>query len=389
MYSVEMKKGSKTYNQDWIPISSNDFQKDSFNHLIESISERHFFNDNEALKQLESHFKEYLDTSKEIVCLSSGTAAIHISLLLAGVKKDDYVLCQSFTYVASVNPVSYIGAHPIFIDSNESDWNLDLDLLEAAIHDLNGKGIFPKALIAVDNYGMPSDIKRLMSICNLHSIKLIEDSAESLGSKFDSIPSGLGGDYGIFSLNNNKILSSGGGGILVCNDSDEKEHAIYLSRQARSMDSGYLHEEIGYNYKLSNIQAILALSQITSLSANLTNRRRNHDFYINLFEDTKEIDLFTEPNSRYYSNHWLNCIVLDPSQKNFVNKDIYQALSNVKIESRFLWRPMHMQPVFEGCMFYANGVSERLYRNGLCLPSGSNLSESDFERIHYALLTYL
>jgi len=378
-----MKNESNTHNE-WIPISSNDFNKEEFDRVLMSIDDRHFFNDQSQVRALEGQLKKNIETSKEVVCVSSGTAAIHLALLLAGVQRGDYVLCQNFTYIASVNPILYIGAHPVFIDSNPLDWNLDVDLLEDAIVDLYKKGIHPKALIAVNNYGMPSDVLKIKQLCEEYNIQLIEDSAESLGARFETIHTGTQADFGIFSFNNNKIFSTGGGGALVCKDAVEKQRALYYASQARTSGVDYTHEEVGYNYRLSNIQATLGLSQLSFLENNIQKRKAIHDFYQELFKTIESVHVFTEPSRKYQSNHWLSCILIDPEKSTINKEQVFQSLVQANIETRYLWKPMHLQPIFKNTMYYANGVSEELYTRGLCLPSGSNLTKNDLGRIAQA-----
>ncbi len=383
-----MKKGSTKHNEEWIPISSTSFDKKEFLKVLDTASTHHFFNDVSKVEKFEDQLKISIETDKEVVCLSSGTAAIHLALLLAGVQKDDYVLCQSFTYIASVNPVLYIGAKPIFIDSNHLDWNLDIDLLEEAIADLKKKNIHPKALIAVNNYGMPSDIVRIQKICEQEGIELIEDAAESLGSAFNHTFSGTKGSYGVFSFNNNKIFSTGGGGALVCKDTEEKNKALYLASQARVQGTGYTHHVVGYNYRLSNIQATLGLSQLSSLNQNIEQRIRTNQFYQGLFKNTQEVEVFKEPSKSYQSNHWLTCILVkttDTFDKNKLQKMMYDHF----IETRPLWKPMHLQPLFKNTLFYSNGISDKFLEQGLCLPSGSNLTDSDLSRIATVIEEFL
>lgn len=375
------KKSTKHKEEPIIPLSSNDFKMEDFKHVIEETYSQHFFNDTSKVGAFELALANKLCTTKEVVCLSSGTAAIHLALLLAGIKKGDYVICQTFTYVASVNPVLYLGAKPVFIDSNRNTWNMDIDLLEEALFDLKQKGIYPKAIIAVNIYGMPSDMKRLVEISQNYNIKLIEDSAESLGAKFDGNNTGTLGNFGILSFNNNKILSTGGGGGLICKDEKVKEKALFYANQAREKLHGYSHQVLGYNYRFSNIQAILGLSQLNYLEDNIIKRREVNQFYQRLFNDFDWVEVFTEISDEYESNHWLSCILINEELANLNRDELQKILHSKNIETRLLWKPMHLQPLFKNNLYYGRGISEELCKKGLCLPSGSNLTQKDKERI--------
>lgn len=385
-----MKKSfNKHTDKPIIPLSSNEFNLEGFINALKEANNDHFFNDTSKVREFEQALKNKLETDKEIVCLSSGTAAIHLALLLAGVQKDDYVICQSFTYVASINPILYIGAQPIFVDSHPETWNMDVDLLEKVIQDLQQKGIHPKAIVTVNIYGMPSDMDRLTEISKKYNVKLIEDSAESLGAKFNEKSTGLQGDFGILSFNNNKILSTGGGGGLICKSKEQKEKALFYANQAREKELGYTHEILGYNYRFSNIQAILGLTQLDSLEYNLAKRREINQFYQDLFHGAKGVKVFKEMSSNYQSNHWLTCILIDEEKAGFSRGDLQEKFTEEKIETRLLWKPMHMQPLFEGYPYYDNNVSKELFEKGLCLPSGSNLSQKNKERISQIVGTFL
>lgn len=385
-----MKKSfDKHINTEVIPLSSNEFNLEGFTTALKEANSDHFFNDTSKVRAFEQALKNKLNTDKEIVCLSSGTAAIHLALLLAGVQKDDYVICQSFTYVASINPVLYLGANPIFIDSHPETWNMDVDLLEEAIQDLHQKGIHPKAMVAVNIYGMPSDMDRLTKISKKYNIKLIEDSAESLGATYKKKNTGLEGDFGILSFNNNKILSTGGGGGLICENKEQKEKALFYANQAREKELGYTHEVLGYNYRFSNIQAILGLIQLDSLDANLAKRREVNKFYQELFQNIKGVKVFKENSDSYQSNHWLTCVLIDEQIAGFSKRELQERFTEEKVETRLLWKPMHMQPLFEESPYYDNNVSKELFEKGLCLPSGSNLSQKNKQRISQIVKGFL
>lgn len=320
--------------------------------------------------------------SLEVAALSSGTAALHLALILCGVERGDEVLCQSMTFSASANPIVYQGATPIFIDSEPDTWNLSPEHLERAIEDRIKKGKLPKAIIAVHLYGMPYKVDEVREIANRYEIPIIEDSAEALGSSYDSRKCGTFGDFSILSFNGNKIITTSGGGALISKTKELKEKAVFLATQARDTAPHYQHSEIGYNYRLSNIAAGIGRGQMEVLDSHVLKRRKNHYFYKKLFENYNEVCIFREPNERFYSNHWLSCVLVTPNKTNTLCRETVRlALDKEHIESRPLWKPMHLQPVFRDAPFYGDQVSEGLFDLGLCLPSGSNLTSADRERI--------
>ncbi len=315
--------------------------------------------------------------SKKVAALSSGTAAIHLALVMAGVTRGDEVLVQTHTHNASVNPIIYQGATPIFIDSEKETWNMCPLLLEQAIKDRIAKGQRPKAIVVVHLYGMPAKINEISAIARNYEITLIEDAAEALGSEVNGQKCGTFGDYGILSFNGNKIITTSGGGALVCNTIEVKNKVIFLATQARDEAPHYQHSEIGYNYRMSNIVAGIGRGQMEVLDSRVLARRANFEFYQEQLKDIQEISFLEEPKG-FYANRWLTCI-LTPSFE--IREKIRLALEKENIESRPLWKPMHQQPVFEKYPAYVNGVSDDLFERGLCLPSGSNLSKADLERV--------
>ena len=329
----------------------------------------------------EAALEAYYLNKKKIVALSSGTAAIHLALLLAGVQKEDEVLCASFTYVASANPIVYVGARPVFIDSEKDTWNMCPKYLEAAIVDRIHQGKKPKAIIVVHLYGMPAKIDQILRIAQQYKIVLIEDAAEALGASYKGQPCGTFGDYGILSFNTNKIISTFGGGALFCTTQKEKDKALFFATQARDPGAHYEHSEIGYNYRLSPLLAGIGCDQMDVLEKNIGLRRGMHQFYKELFKDVEGVSLLEEPSKDYFSNHWLSCILIDEAKTSFSKEELRLQLEKDQIESRVLWKPMHIQPVFKEAAYYGAGVAEELFRNGLCLPSGSNLTNEDRERI--------
>lgn len=329
--------------------------------------------------------------AKSAAALSAGTGAIHLALVILGVKHDDDVLCSSFTFSASANPITYVGANPIFIDSEESTWNMDPVLLEEAIIDRMANAKKPKAIIVAHLYGMPSKMKEIMEISEKYDIPVIEDAAEALGSTLCDRHMGTWGTIGIYSFNGNKIITTSGGGALVSENLDYVEKARFLSTQARDEAPFYQHSQIGFNYRMSNIVAGIGRGQMEVLAERVEQRRANHDFYKEILTGVKGISLFSEPSSEYFSNHWLSCIIVDPSEtKNSLTcEDIRLAMLEENIETRPLWKPMHLQPVFASCKAYVNGVSEKLFNTGLCLPSGSNMTDEERNRVLEVLFRLL
>ncbi|MCB7480603.1 DegT/DnrJ/EryC1/StrS family aminotransferase [Christiangramia sediminis] len=342
----------------------------------------------------EADIKEYLTSeeigSLEVAALSSGTAALHLALILSGVERGDEVICQSMTFAASANPIVYLGATPIFIDSEEETLNICPDQLEIAIKDRISKGKKPKAIIAVHLYGMPYKVDQIKAIADKYGIAIIEDSAESLGSTYKGRKCGTFGDFSILSFNGNKIITTSGGGAMITKNSETKKKAIFLATQARDDAPHYQHSEIGYNYRLSNISAGIGRGQMEVLDKRVQGRRNMFQFYVNLFRDIDGIKVFTEPNDDFHSNHWLSVINIDETKTGGVNReDLRKCMESENIECRPLWKPMHMQPVFNKYPYYGTGIAEEMFKNGLCLPSGSNLSDNDRSRIEQAILNCL
>lgn len=314
--------------------------------------------------------------------LSSGTAALHLALLLLGVGPGDEVICQSFTFAASANPITYLGAKPIFIDSERTTWNLCPELLENAIKESIIKNKPPKAIIAVDLYGMPYQIDKVKSISEKYGIPIIEDSAEALGSKWNGKKSGSFGDISILSFNGNKIITTSGGGALVSKNQDFTKKAVFLATQARDNAPHYQHSNIGYNYRMSNVLAGIGRGQMEVLENRVESRRSNHEFYLSKLSQCKNISFLIEPNG-FYSNRWLSCILTDSYE---TREKIRFALLEKAIESRPLWKPLHLQPIFKHYTKFENGVSQDLFNRGLCLPSSSNLTEEQLNRISETII---
>jgi dTDP-4-amino-4,6-dideoxygalactose transaminase len=330
----------------------------------------------------EKDLENYLQEEVQIGALSSGTAAIHLGLILLGVQAGDEVICQSMTFSASANPIMYLGAIPVFIDSEKDTWNLCPIALENAILDRISKGKKPKVIIAVHLYGMPYKVQEINVIAVKYDIPVLEDSAEALGSHYKNKKCGTFGEIGVLSFNGNKIITTSGGGAIVVKNKDVKDKAVFLSTQARDNTPHYQHSEVGYNYRMSNVCAGIGRGQMEVLDEHINLRRKMHDFYIRYFENINGVTVLTEPSEEYYSNHWLSAIIIDPGKTGGkTREDLRLAFEIENIESRPLWKPMHLQPIFKNYSYYGNKVAEGLFENGLCLPSGSNLTDDEGKRI--------
>ena len=329
---------------------------------------------------LEQDLERFLDANVHVAALSSGTAALHLSLILLGIKAGDYVICQSLTFSASANPIIYMGAIPIFVDSEKDTWNLCPNAVEDAIKFGISKGKKPKAIIAVSLYGMPYKVDEIKEISERYEIPVIEDSAESLGSAYKNQKCGTFGDLSVLSFNGNKIITTSGGGALIVKNKEFKNKAVFLSTQAKDDAPHYEHTNIGYNYRMSNICAGIGRGQMEVLEKRIAKRRENHNIYKRIFKDVEHFTLHTEPDADYFSNHWLSVVYINPNGD--INSDaIRLKFLEKNIETRPIWKPMHLQPVFKDTPYFGSGLSERLFENGLCLPSGSNLDANDWERI--------
>lgn len=316
-----------------------------------------------------------------VAALSSGTAALHLALILLGVERGDEVICQSFTFSASANPIAYQGATPVFVDSERDTWNMDPVLLETAIKDRIAKGKKPKAIIPVHLYGMPAKMDEIMRVANKYGIPVIEDAAEALGSKYKGKFCGTFGDMGILSFNGNKIITTSGGGALISNKEEDIKKARFLATQARDAAPHYEHSHIGYNYRMSNICAGIGRGQMMVLDERIEQRRKNYFYYYEHLSALTGLSFITERDD-FFSNRWLTTILIDADKNGGITReDVRKKLDGENIESRPLWKPMHLQPVFADAPSYTNGVSEELFNTGLCLPSGSNLKEEELEKI--------
>ena len=365
----------------------------------------------------EKDLETYVGQNKKVVALSAGTAAVHLSLLALGVTAGDEVICQSFTFCASSHPVTYLGATPVFIDSEEESWNMDPALLETAIKDRIAKtGRKPKAIIVVYLYGMPGRIDEILEIARRYDIPVVEDAAEGLGSRFDGQVVGTFGEYGVLSFNGNKMITTSGGGALICPTEEAKNRVMFFATQAREAYPYYQHEEIGYNYRMSNICAGIGRGQRTVLEDHINHHKHVAQLYAELLSNVKGIDVHLNPNSRYDSNYWLSTITISPDLHIKGEEDVYKTaiegavggaagvvhaggslhtalepnrnvealrvwLDKAGIESRPLWKPMHAQPCYKDAPRYVNGTSDGLFRIGMCLPAGPYVSDDDVRRI--------
>jgi dTDP-4-amino-4,6-dideoxygalactose transaminase len=333
----------------------------------------------------EEAIQRYIENDVHVASLSSGTAAIHLALELLGVSHGDEVICQSFTFSASANPIMYLGATPVFVDSERDTWNISPVLLETAIKDRIANGIKPKAIVAVHLYGMPYKVLEIREIADKYQIPIVEDSAEALGSSYKNVKCSSFGDIGILSFNGNKIITTSGGGALLTKKKQVKEKAVFLATQARDDAPHYQHSHVGYNYRMSNVLAGIGRGQMEVLEDRVLARRANYEYYKSKLGHLKEIEFVKEPKG-FYSNRWLTCI-LTPSFE--IREEIRLGLLFDDVESRPLWKPMHLQPIFEKYPHFSDGTSEDLFERGLCLPSGSNLTLEDLERTVALILKIL
>jgi dTDP-4-amino-4,6-dideoxygalactose transaminase len=339
------------------------------------------------VNDFEIKLEKYYNNEFCVTALNSGTSAIHLALILLGVNSGDEVICQSMTFSASANPILYQGAMPIFIDSEWDTWNICPENLEIAIKDRIKKGKKPKAIIAVHLYGIPYKVDEVHAVADRYDIPVIEDSAEALGSTYKGKKCGSFGTLGILSFNGNKIITTSSGGALVTNSKKIKEKAIFYSNQSKDIAVHYQHSEIGYNYRMSNICAGIGLGQIKMLDKNIEARRDNHFFYKEIFKRIESVKLSEVLDETYFSNFWLNTILIGPS-KNKNKESLRLTFENANIECRPVWKPMHLQPIFEKYPYYGGKIAEKLFNTGLCLPSGSNLTSEDKNRIRKVIETF-
>ena len=334
-------------------------------------------------RDLEAWLSQHSRNEVHVVALASGTSAIHLALVMLGIAPGDEVICQSFTFAASANPIRYQGATPVFVDSEPGTWNMDPELLEQAICDrLEKTGRLPKAIIPVHLYGVPARMNEIMEVADRYGIPVVEDAAEAMGSLYDGQYCGTMGKYGILSFNGNKMITTSGGGALICHSKEEADRVKFLATQAREPLPYYQHEHIGYNYRLSNVSAGIGRGQMLVVDAHIERRRTIHRMYAELLKEVPGITV-VEPVSteEILSNFWLSCILIDPTIVGYTRDELAAKLFAADIESRPLWKPMHLQPVFAQAPSYTNGVSEQVFECGLCIPSGPMVSDEDVQYI--------
>lgn len=338
-----------------------------------------------------NRFEELLDEylgENNVVALSAGTAAIHLALAIIGVGKGDEVICQSMTFSASANPIVYLGGSPVFVDSEPMTWNMDPALLRTAIEErIKLTSHKPKAIIVVHLYGMPARMDEIMKIAAEYDIPVVEDAAEAIGSEYDGHKCGTIGRFGILSFNGNKMITTSGGGALICPDKESARRALFLATQARENRPYYYHETIGYNYRLSNVSAAIGCAQMEELDWRVNRRRAIHGIYAEALRDNPVVSVHNNPDNTFNSNYWLSTILLDDASPVSAD-DLRRKLASHNIETRLLWRPMHMQPVYKDAPAYVNGVSERLFDHGLCLPSSTTLSDEQIKYVAQLINRY-
>lgn len=331
--------------------------------------------------EFERRLENYVGGNKEVVALSAGTAALHLGLVVLGVEAGDEVICQALTFSASANPICYQGAHPVFVDSEPDTYNMSPAALEEAIvarHRVTGR--YPKAIIPVHLYGMPAKMNEIIEIAAHYGIPVLEDAAEALGSEYYGKKCGTIGNYGALSFNGNKIITTSGGGALICPDEESARRVLFFATQARENRPYYYHEHIGYNYRLSNVSAGVGCGQMDVLPERVARRRAIHQLYKEGLSNLAGVTVQCNPTEEFDSNFWLSTILIDPAT-GFTPEDVRVAMLNAKIETRLLWRPMQMQPIFRDAPYYGGDISQRLFETGLCLPSGSVLTDEQISRV--------
>lgn len=378
----ELKYIENAINTNW--VTSLGPNVDAFESQLEQFLLASTEDEDASRKGMNSNLHPY------VLALSSGTAAIHLGLILLGIKPGDEVICQSWTFAASVNPVKYLGASPVFVDSEPLTWNADPELIEKAIKErLNTTGKMPKAIVVADLYGMPAQWNYIREISAKYMIPVLEDSAEALGSRYKGIPCGLLGDLGAFSFNGNKIITTGAGGALVCQSKTEKQQALFYATQAREPLPYYEHNEIGYNYRLSNISAGVGMGQMEVLDNHMHHHKLICHRYCEELNNIDGITVHTNPSQDFDSNYWLSTIILDETKLGIDIEKLRIYLDTFNIESRYLWKPMHLQPIYKSCNKFINGTSDKLWKSGLCLPSGPMITEDDAIYISNKIKSFL
>jgi len=370
-----------TNQSEKIWLSSPHMSGNEMKYIEEAFRNNHVFPLGPNVTGLEEDIRKFTGTAA-CSCLASGTSAIHLALIILGVEQDDEVICSSFTFSASANPIVYQKAIPVFIDSETDSWNMSPELLEIAIKDRIKKGKKPKAIVVVHLYGMPARMEKIMAIAHQYDIPVIEDAAEALGSTYKGRACGTFGEIGILSFNGNKIITTSGGGALISDNPEYCRMATFLATQARDAAPHYQHSHIGYNYRMSNISAGIGRGQMEVLQQRIEKRRENFLYYKESLKDLKGIQFLEEPSADFYSNHWLTTILIDPALTGGITReDLRLNFESRNIESRPLWKPMHLQPIFADYSAYLDGTSEHLFNTGLCLPSSSNITDEERKKV--------
>ncbi|PHQ29365.1 DegT/DnrJ/EryC1/StrS family aminotransferase [Leeuwenhoekiella nanhaiensis] len=339
------------------------------------------------VQTFEQDLKAYLNTEAEVVALNAGTAALHLALILAGVKSGDFVICQTMSYVATANPIAYLNAIPIFVDSEPETYNLDPEAVLETIQFCVSQHKKPAAIVAVHSYGIPCKIQEIAAIAQEYEIPLIEDAAEALGSSVAGKACGTFGDFGILSFNGNKIVTTGGGGALICKNNEQAKLARHLACQAKITQQAFEHDAVGYNYAMPGLNAALGRSQLQSLGAKISAKRNIHAVYSEIFKEQSGVTLLNEP-PECFSNYWLNVLRFTETDSEITPQGLMQYLQSAGIESRQPWKPLHLQGIYKEQQYFGNPVAESLWQNALCLPSGAGLTKSELNYIQETLIAY-
>lgn len=369
-------------------LSPPDLGKEELDFIHQAFHDNWITTEGNNVNNFENEIKKYLNSDKEVVALNSGTSSIHLALIQLGVSTGDEVICQSLTFVGSINPVLYLNAKAVLIDSESETFNMCPIHLEEAIKSRINQGIKPKAIIVVHLYGLPAKMDEIVEIANNYQIPIIEDAAEALGSEYKGRKCGTLSNYGVLSFNGNKIITTSGGGAIICRTEEEKKRIIKLASQSKDDKNFYQHSSVGYNYRLSNILAGIGRGQLLTITEKLKKLEKNHNFYKELFKYSNKISLFSDFDKNFKSNYWLNIIVFKTGL-NYKIIDVINHLNKLKIETRNVWKPMHLQPLFKDNLYFGDKVAENFFENALCLPSGSNLSQEDKKRIKDAFVKFL
>ncbi len=370
-----------------IPLLKPHITGEELNFIQESFAQNWITTSGHNLTSFESELEQFVGGSEKVLCLNSGTSAIHLALILLGIEKGDKVICQSFTFCASANPIKYLGAEPVFVDSDEHTWNMSPYYLKLAIEDLNKKNELPKAIIVTNSYGMPAKWKEILEIVKPYNIPVIEDAAESLGSEYHGQKCVTLGNLGIFSFNGNKIITTSAGGALITTSEEQQKKTLHLALQAKEFPNSFKHDYIGYNYRMSNVLAGIGRGQLKVLDTRVEQKRELNAFYARMTSEIAEFSIKQEPSQEFRSNYWLNCIV-GQGQSDERIKRLQQLFEKENVEHREFWYPLHMQGIYKGTTYYGNNTCLKIYNSGFVLPSSTNMSKDEKERIQGVFYSY-